>query len=77
MDPGRGFGFRRGAERITTVRERRPPMDQDTCEFCIDRDLIIAALRQEVGRLKTDNYTYRKRIITVIRLLADEILEIK
>jgi len=52
-------------------------MDQDTCESCIDRDLIIAALRQEVARLKTDNCTYRKRIITVIRLLADEILEIK
>ncbi len=52
-------------------------MDQDTCEFCIDRDLIIAALRQEVNRLKTDNCTYRKRIVTVIRLLADEILEIK
>ncbi len=52
-------------------------MEQDTCDACITRDLIIATLRQEIDRLRTDNSTYRKRIIQVIRLLADEVLEIK
>lgn len=52
-------------------------MEQDTCDTCITRDLIIATLRQEIDHLRTDNSTYRKRIIQVIRLLADEVLEIK
>ncbi len=50
---------------------------QNSCDTCVERDLIIAAMRQELERLETDVQQYRRLIAQAIRLLGQELLELK
>ncbi len=67
----------RNAAPRTTTKGGSPMEKQDSCDTCVERDLIIAAMRQELERLETDNKQYRRRIAQVIRLLGQELLELK
>lgn len=53
-------------------------IEQETCAACergIDRDLMIAAMRQENAKLRTENQQLRRRIAEVIRVLGKELQE--
>ncbi len=46
----------------------------ETCEACIDRDLIIAAQEQRIALLQAENRELRDRIAWAVRGLGTELL---
>ncbi len=47
---------------------------QETCEACIDRDLLIATMHQQIALLEAENGRLRQRISQAIRVLGIELL---
>ncbi len=47
---------------------------QETCEACIDRDLLIATMYQQIALLEAQNGRLRQRIGQAIRVLGIELL---
>ncbi len=47
---------------------------QETCEACIDRDLLIATMHQQIALLEAENGRLRQRIGQAIRVLGIELL---